>query len=66
MRICEQHGFIPGRITIDAMFTLRVLMEKHRKSQELHCVFVNLEEKLMIMYRKRNKCYTVLRLRSLV
>ena len=35
----------PQKSTTDAMFALRVLMEKYREGQkELYCVFVNLEE----------------------
>ena len=41
----QQYGFMPGKGTTDAMFTLRRLMEKYRKGQrELHCVFMNLEK----------------------
>ena len=41
----QQNGFMPGKGTTDAMFTLRMLMEKYRKGQrELHCVFVDLEK----------------------
>ena len=36
---------MPGKITTDAVFALRVLMEKFREGQkELHCVFVDLEK----------------------
>ena len=36
---------MPGKGTTDAMFTLRMLMEKYREDQrELHCVFVDLEK----------------------
>ena len=44
--ICEQqYGFMSGKSTTDAMFTLRMLMEKYREGQkELHCVFVDLEK----------------------
>ncbi len=43
---CEQqYGFMPGKSTTDAMFALRVLLEKYREDQkELHCVFVDLEK----------------------
>ena len=41
----QQYGFMPGKSTIDALFALRVLMEKYREGQkELHCVFVDLEK----------------------
>ena len=41
----QQYGFMPGKGTTDAMFALRMLMEKYRKGQrELHCVFVDLEK----------------------
>ncbi len=43
---CEQqYGFMPGKSTTDAMFALRVLLEKYREDQKkLHCVFVDLEK----------------------
>ena len=41
----QQYGFMPGKGTTDAMFTLRILMEKYREGQrELHCVFMDLEK----------------------
>ena len=41
----QQYGFMPEKRTTDAMFALRMLMEKYRESQrELHCVFVDLEK----------------------
>ena len=40
----QQYGFMPGKGTTDAMFALKMLIEKYRESQrELHCVFVDLE-----------------------
>ncbi|MCJ8739627.1 hypothetical protein PDJAM_G00049210 [Pangasius djambal] len=44
--ICEQqYGFMPRKSTTDAIFALRMLMEKYRDGQrELHCVFVDLEK----------------------
>jgi len=44
--ICEQqYGFMPRKSTTDALFALRVLMEKYRECQKaLHCVFVDLEK----------------------
>ena len=41
----QQYGFMPGKGTTDALFALRMLMEKYREGQrELHCVFVDLEK----------------------
>ena len=41
----QQYGFMRGKSTTDALFALRVLMEKYREGQkELHCVFVDLEK----------------------
>ena len=41
----QQYEFMPGKGSADAMFALRMLMEKYRESQrDLHCVFVNLEK----------------------
>ena len=41
----QQYGFMPGEGTTDAMFALRMLMEKYKESQrELHRVFVDLEK----------------------
>ena len=43
--INQQYGCMPGKSTTDALFALRVLMEKYREGQkELHCVFVDLEK----------------------
>ncbi|KAK3548620.1 hypothetical protein QTP70_015565, partial [Hemibagrus guttatus] len=46
VEICEQqYGFMPRKSTTDAIFALRILMEKYRDGQrEWHCVFVDLEE----------------------
>ena len=41
----QQYEFMPGKGTTDAMFALRMLMEKYREGQrKLHCVFVDLEK----------------------
>ena len=40
----QQYGFMLGKSTTDALFALRVLMEKYRGQKELHCVFVDLEK----------------------
>ncbi|KAK3525616.1 hypothetical protein QTP70_000930 [Hemibagrus guttatus] len=46
VEICEQqYGFMPRKSTTDAIFAVRILMEKYRDGQrELHCVFVDLEK----------------------
>ncbi|KAK3513743.1 hypothetical protein QTP70_028734, partial [Hemibagrus guttatus] len=46
VEICEQqYGFMPRKSTTDAIFALRILVEKYRDGQrELHCVFVDLEK----------------------
>ena len=39
----QQYGFMPRKGTTDAMFALRMLIEKYMKRQrELYCVFVDL------------------------
>uniref|UniRef100_A0A914VKP3 Reverse transcriptase domain-containing protein n=1 Tax=Plectus sambesii TaxID=2011161 RepID=A0A914VKP3_9BILA len=41
----NQFGFTPGRSTTDAIFTLRILIEKHReKRQPLHFAFIDMEK----------------------
>ena len=41
----EQFGFMPGRSTTDAIFSLRMLHEMWREEQlALHCVFIDLEK----------------------
>ena len=41
----EQFGFMPGRSTIDAVFAIRQLVEKHReKEKALHMVLIDLEK----------------------
>ena len=41
----QQFGFMPRRSTTDAIFGLRMMMEKWREGQkELHCVFIDLEK----------------------
>ena len=44
--ICAQQlGFMPRKSTTDAIFALRVLIEKYREGKkELHCVFIDLEK----------------------
>ncbi|KAK3516211.1 hypothetical protein QTP70_006361 [Hemibagrus guttatus] len=46
VEICEQqYGFMPRKSTTDAIFALRILIEKYRDGQrELLCVFVDLEK----------------------
>ena len=41
----RQYGFQPGKSTIQPLFCLRMLQEKHRElGKELHAVFVDLEK----------------------
>ena len=40
----QQFGFMPWRSTTDAIFGLRMMMEKWRSQKELHCVFIDLEK----------------------
>ena len=41
----QQYGFMPGKGTTDAMFALRMLMEKYREGQrKLYCVYVDLKK----------------------
>ncbi|XP_061649478.1 band 4.1-like protein 5 isoform X3 [Phyllopteryx taeniolatus] len=44
--ICEQqYGYMPRKSTTDALFALKMWLEKYREGQkELHCVFVDLEK----------------------
>uniref|UniRef100_A0A8C4TH04 Tripartite motif-containing protein 16-like n=1 Tax=Erpetoichthys calabaricus TaxID=27687 RepID=A0A8C4TH04_ERPCA len=52
----QQYGFMPRKSTRDAMFALRMLMEKFREGQkELHCVFVDLK-KAYDRVTERNFC----------
>ncbi|KAK3517603.1 hypothetical protein QTP70_012957 [Hemibagrus guttatus] len=46
VKICEQqYDFMPRKSATDAIFALRILMEKYRDDQrELHCLFVDLEK----------------------
>ncbi|KAK3549676.1 hypothetical protein QTP86_006545 [Hemibagrus guttatus] len=54
VEICEQqYGFMPRKSTTDAIFALRILMEKYRDGQrDLHCVFVDLEKAYVRMPRE--------------
>ena len=46
MTIAEQQfGFLPGRSTTDAIFCLRMLLEKWTEGQKaVHCAFIDLEK----------------------
>ena len=46
VKICgQQFEFMPGKSTADALFALRVLMEKYREGQkEIYCVFMDFEK----------------------
>lgn len=42
----QQYSFMPGKSSIDVMFSLRILMEQYKEGQkELYCVFVDLGAK---------------------
>ena len=50
----QQYGFMPRKETTNAMFALRILMEKYKKGQrELHCVFVDLEKAYNMVLRDK-------------
>ena len=41
----QQFGFVPGRSTTDAIFCLRILLEKWTEGQKaVHCAFIDLEK----------------------
>ena len=41
----NQFGFMPSRSTTEAIYLLRVLMEKYRsKRKDLHMIFIDLEK----------------------
>ena len=40
----QQYGFMPGKGSTDAMFALRMLMEKYKEGQRVFVVFVDLEK----------------------
>jgi hypothetical protein len=45
MRISmNQHGFMPGRSTMEAIFLIRQVMEEYREQKHLHIVFIDLEK----------------------
>ena len=46
VQICEQqYSFMPGKSNNDAVFALKMLMEKYREGHmDLHCIFIDLEK----------------------
>lgn len=54
VNFCEQHNdFIPRNSTTDAVFPLRMLMEKYSKgNRELDYVFVDLEKEYDKVWRE--------------
>ena len=41
----QQFGFMPGRSTTDAIFCLRMLLEKWTEGQKaVHCAFIDLDK----------------------
>ena len=50
----QQYGFMSGKETTDAMFALRMLIEKYRKGQkELYCAFVDIDKAYDRVPRKK-------------
>ena len=53
----QQYGFMPGKGTTDAMFAIRMLIEKYRKGQrDLRCLFVDLKKAYDKVSRKQILC----------
>ena len=45
---------MPGKVTTNAMFALRMLMEKYKEGQrELHCVFMDLDKAYNSILREK-------------
>jgi hypothetical protein len=40
----NQFGFMPGRYTMETIFLIRQLMERHRKQKDLHMIFINIDK----------------------
>jgi Reverse transcriptase (RNA-dependent DNA polymerase) len=41
----NQFGFMPGRSTMETIFLIRQLMERHREQKkDLHMIFIDLEK----------------------
>jgi Reverse transcriptase (RNA-dependent DNA polymerase) len=40
----NQFGFMPGRSTMETIFLIRQLMERHREQKDLHIIFIDLEK----------------------
>jgi hypothetical protein len=41
----NQFGFMPGRFTMETIFLIRQLMERHRKQKnDLHMIFIDLDK----------------------
>ena len=55
--IKQQYEFMPEKGTTNAMFALRMLMEKYREGQrELYCVFMDLEKAYNRVPREKLQC----------
>jgi Reverse transcriptase (RNA-dependent DNA polymerase) len=40
----NQFGFMPGRFTMEVIFLIRQIMERHREQKDLHMIFIDLEK----------------------
>ena len=62
----QQFGFMPERSTTDAIFCLRMLLEKWTEGQKaVHCVFIDLEKAYDMVPREEQwECLCLLKHQS--